>query len=254
MSFLLSILGGFIGIILAVVVIIAVIYFKVRATLGPEHAMELKSAITHAKEIARDEYTRVKNISGLTSMLEPRILRDFPEFNRDLLFSQNEKNIRKILNGIEAKSVAEIDSDSDLIYIEPQVRETIEDMKSNNIDEKFDNIEFNRSAISSYTKDDGKATIRVSTSLGYYYDTNRKDRKAYPDLKKQTRYTTEYVYVYDEAKLNEKQLTISVHCKNCGAPITNLGDSHCEYCMAPVERINLRAWKMSSYKEDYNNK
>ena len=252
MSFLLSILGGFIGIILAIVVIIAVIYFKIRASVGPEAASELKHAMTHARELVREEYTRVKNVSGLTSMLEPRILRDFPEFNRDLLFSQNEKNIRKILNGIESKEISEIDSDPDLIYIEPQVRETIEDMRSNKIDEKFDNIEFNRSAISSYTKDNGKATIRLSTSLGYYYDSNRKDRKAFSDLKKQTRYTTEYVYVYDESKLNDKQLTISVHCKNCGAPITNLGDSHCEYCMAPVERINLRAWKMSSIKEDYN--
>ena len=253
MNFFISILGGFIGIILAIIVFIAVIYFKLRASVGAAQMGELKNAFTHAKEIARDEYTRVKSISGLTSMLEPRILRDFPEFNRDLLFSINEKNIRKILNGIEAKDISEIDADPDLIYIEPKVRETIEDMKSNQIDEKFDNIEFNRSAISSYTKDDGKATIKVSTSLGYYYDSNRKDKKSYSDLKKQTRYTTEFVYVYDESKFDEKQLAISVHCKNCGAPITNLGDSHCEYCMAPVERINLRAWKMSSFKEDYNN-
>lgn len=254
MNFLISVLGGFIGIILAIVVCITVIYFKIKASIGPENMGELKHAITNVKEIARDEYTRVKNVSGLTNLMEPRILKDFPEFNRDLLFSQNEKNIRKILNGIESKEIDDIDADPDLIYIKPQVQETIEDMKSNKIDEKFDNIEFNRSAISSYTKDDGKATIRLSTSLGYYYDSNRKDRKVYSDLKKQTRYTTEYVYVYDESKLNERQLTISVHCKNCGAPITNLGNSHCDYCMAPVERINLRAWKMSSYKEDYNNK
>lgn len=253
MSFLIGILGGFLGIILAIVVIIAIVYFKIKSAVGPAKMGELKNAMTHVKEIARDEYTRKKSIAGMTSLLEPKIRRDFPEFNKDLLFSQNQKNIKKILNCIESKSLSEVENDVDLFYIEPQLRDTIEDMESNQVYEKFDNIEFNRSAISSYTKDKGRATIKLSTSLGFYYNTNRKDRKAYPDLKKETRYVTEFVYVYDESKVEERQLTVSIHCKNCGAPITNLGDSRCEYCMAPVERINLRAWKMSSYKEDYNN-
>ena len=254
MGFLIALIGGFLGVILAIVVIAAIVYSKIQKVVGgPVRMNELKTAVSHAKEIARDEYTRVKNVSGLTSMLEPRILRDFPEFNRDLLFSLNERNLRKIFNSIEAQDLSEISNDSDLIHIEPQIRARIDDMKSNQISEKFDNVEFNRSAISSYTKDNGKATIRVSTSLGYYYNSNRKDKKVYADLKKQTRYTTEFVYVYDETRFDKRQLAISVHCKNCGAPITNLGDSHCEYCMAPVQRINLRAWKMSSFKEDYNN-
>lgn len=253
MVFFIAILGGFIGIILAVVIIIAIVYSKVKETVGSVQMGELKQAMTYAKDIARDEYTRVKDVSGLTSLLEPRIQKDFPEFNKDLLFSINEKNLRKIFNCIESKSMNEVDTDMDLIYVQPQLKARIEDMISNEIDEKFDNVEFNRSAISSYTKDNGKATIRVSTSVGYYYDSNRKDKKVYNDLKKQTRYTTEYIYVYDESKFDEKKTITAIHCKNCGAPIRNLGNSYCEYCMTPVERINLRAWKMSSYKEDYNN-
>ena len=253
MIFFIAFLGGFIGIILAVILVVAIIYSKIKATVGKEHAKELKQVMSYVKDIARDEYTRVKDISGLTSLLEPRILKDFPEFNKDLLFSINEKNLRKIFNSIETKNVKEIENDSDLIYIEPQLRARIEDMESNKIDEKFDNIEFNRSAISSYTKDSKKATIRVSTSVGYYYNSNRKDKKVYSDLKKQTRYTTEFIYVYDESKIEDKKVSIAIHCKNCGAPIKNLGNSYCEYCMTPVERINLKAWKMSSYKEDYNN-
>lgn len=179
-------------------------------------------------------------------------MHDFPEFNKELLFSLNEKNLRKIFNCIESEDISEIDNDPDLIYMVPQIKAKIEDMKSNQIHEKFDNIIFNRSAIGSYTKDNGKATIKVSTSLGYYYKTNKKHTKSYDDIIKQTRYTSEFVYVYDEAKIGEKQISISIHCKNCGAPITSLGNSFCEYCMTPVQRINLRAWKMSSYKEDYN--
>ena len=217
MNFFIAVIGGFLGVLLAIILFVAVIYFRLSASAGPGQMKELRNAFTHAKEIARDEYTRKKSVAGLTSLLEPRILKDFPEFNRDLLFSINEKNIRKILNCIEAKDISQIDNDSELVYVEPQIRAKIEDMKSNQINEKFDNIEFNRSAISSYTKDNGKSTIRVSTSLGYYYNSNRKDKKSYSDIKKETRYTTEFVYVYDESKIKEKQLTISIHCKNCGA-------------------------------------
>ena len=124
-------------------------------------------------------------------------------------------------------------------------------MKSNNITEKFDNIEFNRHAIMAYNKNNGKATIKISTTLSYYYKTNRTDKKSYEDIKKQTRYTSEFVYVYDERRFTKNQVTFSVLCPNCGAPLRGLESKYCEYCGNHVERINLKIWKMSSYKEDY---
>ncbi len=252
MNFFIAILGGFLGILIAIIVIIFIIYIKVRSSLSSCQIKELKHAIVHAKDLDREQYSNQKNVVGLSKLLEPRIIHDFPEFNKDLLFSLNERNLRKIFNCIEKKDISNIEDDPDLLYIVPQLKAKIEDMKSSQINEKFDNIEFNRSAISSYTKENGKATIRVSTSIGYYYNTNKKGKKVFSDIMKQTRYTSEFVYVYDESKLGIKQIAISIHCKNCGAPITNLGNSYCEYCMTPVQRINLRAWKMSSYKEDYN--
>ena len=130
-------------------------------------------------------------------------------------------------------------------------RRFIEDMKSNNVIEKFDNIEFNRHAIMAYNKNNGKATIKISTTLGYYYKTNRTDKKSYENIKKQTRYTSEFVYVYDERKFTKNQVTFSVLCPNCGAPLRGLESKFCEYCGNHVEKINLKIWKMSSYKEDY---
>lgn len=252
MSFLLSILGGLIGLLLAALIIFSIIYFRVRSIVGKSQMKEITKAIADAPNIQKENYSREKHVVGMTNLLEPRILHDFPEFNRELLFSLCERNLVKILNCIEEKSTASIQGDTDFIYIEPKVREKIKDMNTNKIEEKYDNIEFNRNAISSYIKENGKATIKVSTSLGYYYKTNRKDKKCYTDVKKQTRYTSEFVYVYDESKLGYNQVSFSIHCKNCGAPIRNLGNSFCEYCMTPVDRINLKAWKMTSYKEDYN--
>ena len=39
-------------------------------------------------------------------------------------------------------------------------------------------------------------------------------------------------------------------CTNCGKEIPN-SSQFCEYCGNHVEKINLKIWKMSSYKEDY---
>ena len=251
MDFFLSMLGVFVGIILAIVVIILIIYFKLRATLGRQNMRELKNAISNVSNLQKEEYTREKNVKGMTKLLEPEIIRDFPEFNKDLIFSICESNLRKIFNAIESQDATAINNDKELIYLREKINQQIEDMKSNNVTEKFDNIEFNRQAIMAYNKNNGKATIKISTALSYYYKTNRTDKKSYEDIKKQTRYTSEFVYVYDERRFTKNQVTFSVLCPNCGAPLRGLESKYCEYCGNHVERINLKIWKMSSYKEDY---
>ena len=59
------------------------------------------------------------------------------------------------------------------------------------------------------------------------------------------------MYIYDETKFDENQLSFSISCPNCGAPIRGLKTSNCEYCSSHIEKINLKVWKMTSYKEDY---
>lgn len=251
MDFFLSMLGGFAGIILAIVIIILIIYIKVKEIVGTRNMKELKNAISNVSNLKKEEYAREKNVKGMTKLLEPEIIRDFPEFNKDLIFSVCESNLRKIFNSIEALDATSINNDGEFIYLREKINQQIEDMKSNNIKEKFDNIEFNRHAIMAYNKNNGKATIKISTTLSYYYKTNRTDKKSYEDIKKQTRYTSEFVYVYDERKFEKNQVTFSVLCPNCGAPLRGLKSKFCEYCGNHIEKINLKIWKMSSYKEDY---
>ena len=133
----------------------------------------------------------------------------------------------------------------------PQVLEQIQDMKSRSIWAKYDGIVFHTHAIKNYEKNNGMATITTSSTIEYYYDTNLEKEK-YSDVKKQTRYTCKFVYIYDETKLGEKKEIFTVNCPNCGAPISGIGDITCNYCMSHIEPINLKLWKMSSYKEDYN--
>ncbi|MBO5348690.1 MAG: hypothetical protein J6A89_02555 [Clostridia bacterium] len=251
MNFFISLIGALLGILLAIGITIFIIYCKIKSAVGATNMKALTNAISNASDYEKEEYSREKNVRGMTKLLEEEILRDFPEFNKDLIFSMCESNLIKILNSLESRNSTKINKDPNLIHLKKKISEQIEDMKSNNITEKYDNIEFYRHAISAYTKKNGKATIQLSTTLSYYYTTNRKDKKSFSNIKKQTRYTSEFIYVYDEAKFNDNQASFSVHCPNCGAPLRNIKTNYCEYCSTYIENINLKAWKMSSYKEDY---
>ena len=46
-------------------------------------------------------------------------------------------------------------------------------------------MDFNNEDNNNITMMDGTATIKVSTSLGYYYETNKTDEKVHPELRKE---------------------------------------------------------------------
>lgn len=70
-------------------------------------------------------------------------------------------------------------------------------------------------------------------------------------MKKQTRYTCKFVYIYDENKIGKSKKNFSISCPNCGAPLKEIGNYTCEYCSSHIEPVSLKMWKMSSFKEDY---
>lgn len=72
MDFFLSMLGVFAGIILAIVVIIFIVYLKLKATVGSQNMKELKNAISNVSNLQKEEYTREKNVKGMTKLLEAR--------------------------------------------------------------------------------------------------------------------------------------------------------------------------------------
>ena len=251
MSFLLGFLGAIIGIIFIIIVIIVFIIIGVSKSVGINDLKTIFGAAKNAKQIAEEDAYRQKNVSGITKLLEPEILRDFPDFNKNLLYSIAESNLRKIFSAIENKSLAGIDKDEELILILPKLKEKIEDIKERKVEIKYDDIVFHVNAIKKYEKVKGMATVTISTTLEYYYKNSDKKENLCNNIKRQTRYTCEFVYIYDETKLEKKNNIIVINCPNCGAPLRNLELGECEYCSSHFEPINLKLWKMSSYKEDY---
>ena len=262
MEFLQGFLGAIIGITLVIVILIIVIVSKIKKVVGgSSNFKSLLQAAGNAQNLEIEEYSRVKDVAGMTRLLEPTIIKDFPDFNKDILYNKVETILRKILNAIEQKNYNIILKDDDLRFVFPTVKEKIEDLKSFGMSVKYDAVNFHKHAIKSYEKRDGIATVTISSTLEYYYEEssteNKKLSKNFKDVKKQTRYTTKFVYVYDEAKQEEYGLVFGISCPNCGAPLKRLDIGTCEYCSAEystthLESINLKIWKMSSYKEDYN--
>lgn len=258
MGFILGFLGACLGILAAVGIIVGYIYNSVTKMVGGKEQMkELVDAAKQAKEMDQLEYSsnNPRNAVGITKLIEPEIIRDFKDFNTDFLFSKVENNLRTIFTALEDRTTSIVRNDKDLIYISSTIEEQIKDMRGQGYSVKFDDIKFHKHAIKSYKKSKGRATITVSSSLEYYYENTSKNfkRKSMTPIKKQTRYTTEYVYVYDESAFDFNATTFSITCPNCGAGLEFFGAGNCKYCGTYIEPINLKNWFIVSYKEDYQN-
>lgn len=247
-TFLIVFLAVLLGLIVFGLIVFLYIRAKLVRTFGREETKMLIDAAKNSANIEKEEYSRTKEVMGLTSLLEPEIRRDFPEFSSSLLFNKVENGMSAIFNSLEAKNTSYMEKDLDLDFMTGIIKKKIEDMENDNISVKYDDIHFNGHAIKEYKKKDGAAVISVVTSVTYFYDTNRKNKKKYSDISKSTRYITKFAYVYDENKFDNRQLSFSVHCPNCGAALTRL-DGVCSYCNSTVNRINLKAWKMIACDE-----
>lgn len=250
MSFLLGFCGAVLGMGIIIIILILIVYNFINKTIGSNKIKQLMYIANNSKSIQDEEYTRVKNVSGMTKLLEPEIIKDFPNFNKEILFSKVELNLVKIFNAIEEKTIDNIKNDEDLELVCFNIEDKIKEMKLNNQTIKYDSIKFHDHAIKQYMKKQGVATITTSSTLEYYYKDTMKNDEKY-NLKKQTRYTCKFIYIYNENKIGKNKKNFSMNCPNCGAPLKEIGNYTCEYCSSHIEHVNLKIWKMSSYQEDY---
>lgn len=250
MKFLLVLLSIIIGVILFLFIIAFIVYSKVKRfgrSIGYNNFNEIKDLI---KKGEYDSKYNHKHVVGMTNLLVPKIVKDFPNFSESELYNKVETGLLAIFESLENKKVTKSD---ELDVIKENLEKIINDHKQNKIDERFNDVIFHKHAIKYYKKDPGVLTITVSTSLEYYYEKqiNGKVIIKRNDCKKQTSYTTDLIYIYDPDEYDKHTNLIGIHCPNCGAPVKSLGEKKCSYCSSGLEDINLKSWHISSYKEDY---
>ncbi len=249
MTGVLIFLGTIVGVLLFLGIAIFLIYAKIKRVakntgLGNIDVGELMS---HINDIKESESNSPKSISGMTNLLVPSIVRDFPGFNENLLFNMTEDGLRIIFESLTNKDKSKLE---ELPLVKDSVSNMIDDFIKNDIEVKYSDIVFHKFSIKDYNKTGGVATITVTTSLEYYYDKSiSTESKIDSRYKKQTRYSCKFIYIYDESLVKDELKVLSSNCPNCGAVIKKLGHKNCEYCGTAIKEVNLKAWAFSSYQE-----
>ena len=250
MNGLIIFLSIILGVIIFFTVLVIIIKNKIKGILNKFGFNDLSSIANEIKQGEILERTTPKHTPGMTKLLIPKIVKDFPNFNEKELYNKVETSLLLIFDSLEKK---ELKTNEELILMKEKIREKINDMKENNISEKYYDVKFHNHALKYYKKDSSSLNITVSTSLEYFYEKKRKDKVVvdYTKYKKQTLYTVEFIYIYDPNKINKYQSLIGINCPNCGAPIKDLGNKVCRYCGSGLEDINLKSWHIALYSEEY---
>lgn len=207
-----TILGILGGIAVGVVSLLGAGYIGLKIV---EHKMRRNGIDMNLLEMARVNENNLaatpKSLSGMTSVLLPRISRDFPDFNWSEIRAKLEEEITGLLKDEGARD----------IYI-------------------------HRTVIAKYEKVENSSLITTQTALKY-----RKDKKgpSGEDMDIQARYVAELVYMQDLDPYDNDD-RVGIHtCPNCGGAIRNNKMKYCEFCGCGFTELNVRAWGISGIKE-----
>lgn len=197
-----------------------------------------------------------RSLQAMTRLELPRIKKDFPEFDYEEYKRKTQSLLRSYFNAIEDKKPSLLSGECSDALIN-SVEGIVADLDSSSYSQIFNEVVIHNTEISRYSKNGATATIKFVTAVGYYaytQDANGKVVYGDKDIKTQTVYETELVYVQDVEKMGVQGSAMGLTCPNCGAPIKNLGQKFCEYCGTGVTEVNIRSWKFDSVKEQTMNK
>lgn len=186
--------------------------------------------------------TEPKSVAGMECLLLPQLTKDFPNLNINEMKKIAENKILLSLESIEDKEMKKIDFVSE--KVKNWIKSKISDLKENET-VNYDSINFHRTVLNKYEKNNGICTIVFQTSLEYLY---RKNTDEYRKI--QDRINTQFIYIFDDSKVTINQSGIALNCPNCGAPIKNLGEKFCDYCGTGVIDIVKKTWILNDISQN----
>jgi len=204
-----------------------------------------------AQAMAENMEEQPKSVSAMTSMMLPRIIKDFPGFEYD---EQRERanlvltDYFKAINSLNADVLTDAGSE-----LKKTVSNSILQMESLRKYKHYDNVKIHQTEITQYNKNAGRCIITFQSSVEYMYyvtDTAGNVIEGSKTTKKQSRYNMDMIYVQDRDMVESTNADAKgINCPNCGAPLSMLGSKQCTYCGAPVVEINLHAWVFNRVME-----
>ena len=194
-----------------------------------------------------------KSVCGMTRLMEPMIAKDFPDFSWAQFRGKAENLLTKAFRAISAGDVTILESDVSA-ELREQIRNIIENNAASGTKETYDQVTIYQTEIANYSHEDGKCIILIQSAVGHLHYKERDGRviEGTKDRRTQTRYAIELVYIQNAEGFRFDN-AVGTTCPNCGAPVTNLGFMHCDYCGAAVTPINIKVWSLHKFYEvDYN--
>ena len=244
--------------LLVLIIIIAIycgiVYIRNKAR-NVSRALFGTSDITRAAEQMKQEYSSTpKSVSAMTSLLLPKIISDFPDFQYDEMKDRAENVLISYLRAVTERHPALLQDG--ITELKNQLENHIQMLSVRDLQEHFDQIRIHRTVISQYRKTEGRCIITFQSALEcFHYITNTSDssgavQEGSKTYKYQTKYNIDLIYIQDRNLVNnELDHALGVNCPNCGAPLSSLGAKVCDYCGTPVIEINIHAWSFSNIDE-----
>ncbi len=237
--------GGIIGIFF---------YLKAKLRAFSREAFGTDSFIEGYKRQADVLAEQPKSVCSMTRLMEPQIMRDFPDFSWEQFRAKAENLLTSALYAISEGNLDRLAADTSE-SVKNEIRTRIEENRSSQTKERYENIQIHQTEISNYRHEAGKCMITIQAAVGYlfYKEHDGKVIEGSKERKKQTKYDIELIYVQDADKF-EFDNAFGTTCPHCGAPIKGIGKNLvCEYCGLGVTPINIKVWSLHKFYEvDYN--
>ncbi len=215
-----------------------------RAILGTENPIE------GIKQVEMVGSSIPKSVSGATHLYMPQIMKDFPEFHLDEMKSRAENVLVSYLRSIDENNPTLLTEGLEELKSELSMR--IQMNRERGVRENYQRINVHQTEIYQYRKANGRVSVVFQTAVEYihYVEQAGKRIAGRSDIKTQSKYNVELVYIQDRDVVeNMGETGAGLNCPNCGAPLEHLGAKVCKYCDTPVVEFNIRTWNFSSVKE-----
>ena len=191
-----------------------------------------------------------RSVSDLSSLILPKLAKDFPEFNNTEMTKRASNVLTSYLFALDEADPEQLSEGNEDLRNKLTMQVKIN--KDKGYDEHFERMAVHKCVLHKYDKTDGKCSIVYQASIQYIHyitagETIKTGRK---DLMTQAKYNIEMVYIQDRDQVNKySDLSLGSRCPHCGGQIKNLGDKKCPYCDSDVEIVNIYAWSFSDVSE-----